>query len=250
MHQSYSGSWVIELDWDPDAPRVARHALEAWLADVPEHLRDNALIAVGELVANAVRFGRPPIHVSASVGSDSLVIEVSDEGTDRPRRRVPGPDGGIGLNVVYLLAEKVEIETGRSCVRCTFGTTATSPWPKKHRPSDREHYSVELVRQATTLRLLLRGDIDLSARPELDQLLAEFDPSQVDRLVIDLREVTFFDSTGLHIAQRFDRWGRDNNVSVIFTRGIPAVMLTLRAAGLEHRLTFSDAPEDQPHHRA
>jgi anti-sigma B factor antagonist len=244
MHESESGCWAIELDCDPDAPRAARHALGAWLAHVPEHVRDNALIAIGELVANAVRFGRPPIHVGARVGADSLVIEVSDEGTDRPRRRVPGPDGGIGLNVVYLLAT-VEIETGRSCVRCTFGTTATSPWSRA-RPSDPEHYSVELVRQATTLRVLLRGDIDLSARPELDQLLAELDPSHVDRLVIDLREVTFFDSTGLHIAQGFDRWGSDNDVTVIFTRGIPAVMLALRAAGLEHRLTFSDAPEDQP----
>ena len=60
--------------------------------------------------------------------------------------------------------------------------------------------------------------------------------------MIDLRDVTFLDSTGLHMAQRFDRWGRDNAVTVVFTRGIPAVMMALRAAGLADRLTFSDAP--------
>jgi hypothetical protein len=45
--------------------------------------------------------------------------------------------------------------------------------------------------------------------------------------------------------QGFDRWGRDNSVTVIFTRAVPAVMLALRAAGLAYRLTFSFAPEDQ-----
>lgn len=245
MLQSDSGSWFIALDADADAPRAGRDALQAWLSDVPAHVRDNALIAVGELVANSVRFGRPPIHVRASVEADAVVVEVSDEGTDRPRRRVPTEDGGIGLNVVYLLADDVEIEAGRSCVRCTFATTATSPRASVGL-SDGDLHSIELIRQASTLRVVLRGDIDLSARPDVDRVLAELDPSHLDRLVIDLRDVTFLDSTGLYMAQLFERWGRDNNVTVVFTRGIPAVMLALRAAGLAQRLTFSDAPEDQP----
>jgi anti-anti-sigma regulatory factor len=124
-----------------------------------------------------------------------------------------------------------------------FGTTPGLSW-STGMPSDRDLHSVELIRQATTLRVVLRGDIDLAARPELDRLLAELDPSHLDLVVIDLREVTCFDSTGLYMAQSFDRWGRDNDVTVVFTRGIPAVMLALEAAGLADRLTFSDAPED------
>jgi len=245
MPQNDSGSWSIALDSDGGAPQAARHAFGEWFSDLPVQVRDNALIAVGELVANAVRFGRPPIHVRASVGADTLVVEVSDEGTDRPRRRVPTEDGGVGLNVVYLLADRVEIEAGRSCVRCVFGTTVPDRgiMPRDLPP-------VELVRQATTLRVVLRGDIDLSARPDLDRVLADLDPADLDRVVIDLREVTFFDSTGLYMAQRLDRWGRDHDVTVVFTRGIPAVMLALQAAGLAHGLTFSDAPEDQPDERA
>ena len=231
------GSWSIALDQGTDAPRIARDALGAWLADVPEHVRDNALIAVAELVANAVRSGRSPIHVRASVGAEALVVEVSDEGESRPRRRVPADDGGVGLNLVYLLADRVEIETGRTRVRCTFGTTIDRPAG----PPDPDH-RVALVRQGTTVLVALEGDIDLAARPELDQLLATLDPAHLERVVIDLRDVTFLDSTGLHMAQRFDRWGRDNDVTVVFTRGIPAVMLALRSTGLADRLTFSDAP--------
>jgi len=86
------------LDRDAEAPRTARRALEAWLPDLPPRVRENALVAVTELVTNAVLFGRPPIHV----------------------RRVPSDDGGVGLNIVYLLADRVELETNRSSVRCEF----------------------------------------------------------------------------------------------------------------------------------
>ena len=108
------------LERDAEAPRTARRALEAWLPDLPPRVRENALVAVTELVTNAVRFGRPPIHVRASVGADVLVVEVSDDGDERPRRRVPSEDGGMGLNIVYLLADRAEIETERSSVRCEF----------------------------------------------------------------------------------------------------------------------------------
>ena len=244
MPESDAGSWFIALEQDADAPQVARHALGEWLPDLPSHVTENALITVAELVANAVRFGRPPIHVAATVGTDALVVEVCDEGEDRPRRRVPADDGGIGLNVVYLLADRVEIEADRSCVRCAFSTTVDAPGRRAdrgHRPAIRSSWSGT----GTTLRLVLRGDIDLTARPELDRLLADLDPAHLDRLVIDLREVTFFDSTGLHMAERLHRWGRDHDVAVVFTRGIRPVMLVLQAAGLAQRLAFSDAPEDR-----
>jgi anti-anti-sigma factor len=241
MTQSDAGSWFIALDQDADAPQVARHALGEWLPDLPSHVTENALITVAELVTNAVRFGRAPIHVAATVGTDTLVVEVCDDGEDRPRRRVPADDGGIGLNVVYLLADRVEIEADRSCVRCAFNTKVEESWST----AEPDSYSIELVRQETTLRLVLRGDIDLTARPELDRLLADLDPAHLDRLVVDLREVTFFDSTGLHMADRLHRWGRDHDVAVVFTRGIRPVMLVLQAAGLAQRLAFSDAPEDR-----
>jgi anti-anti-sigma factor len=239
MPPSNSGSWSIELDCDPAAPGAARLALRTWLEDLPPRVRDNALIAATELVSNAVRFGRPPIDLRARLAPGALHVEVSDQGDGRPRRRVPADDGGVGLNIVYLLADRVVIERGRPCVRCEFATTAGAAWSSLV-PPDPAIYEVELVRQAATLRIVLRGDIDLTARPELDRLFAELDPSELDRVVIDLREVTFFDTTGLHMAHRFDRWGREHGVTVVFTRPIPDVMRALESAGLALRLTFLD----------
>jgi anti-anti-sigma factor len=233
------GSWSIELQQEPTAPQAARRALVERFPALPVQVRENALVAVTELVTNAVRFGREPIHVRAELETERLVLEVEDGGQARPRRRVPAEDGGIGLNLVYLLTDRVEIARGRSGVWCEFDLAA-----RRGVPTDPELYEIEMVRRAGTARIVLRGDIDLSARPEVERLVAELDRSPPDRVVVDLREVTFFDTTGLHIAHRVDRWGRDNGVPVVFTRGSEPVMRALRAAGLSLRLRFSDDPED------
>jgi two-component sensor histidine kinase len=122
-----SGYRCIALEQDAEAPAAARRALRGWLPDLPAKVQEAALITVTELVVNAVRFGAPPIEVCVSVAPDLLVLVVSDEGEGRPRRRVPAEDGGIGLNLVYLLADRVAIEDGRSRIRCEFGTTAKQP---------------------------------------------------------------------------------------------------------------------------
>jgi anti-anti-sigma factor len=239
MSSHESGSWSIALRQEATAPQTVRRALLERFPALPIQVRETALVVVTELVTNAVRFGRPPIHVRASLGAERLTLEVTDEGQERPRRRVPAEDGGIGLNLANLLTDGIEIARDRSSVRCEFDLAA-----RRGVPADPDLYDVELVRQAGTSRIVLRGDIDLGARPELERLFAELDRSPPERVVVDLREVTFFDTTGLQMAHRLDRWGRDNGVTVVFTPGSPAVMRALRAAGLALRLTFSDAPED------
>jgi anti-anti-sigma factor len=239
MPSHESGSWSIELNQEATAPQTARRALVERFPALPVQVRENALVAVTELVSNAVRFGRPPIRVRANLGAERLVVEVSDEGPKRPRRRIPAEDGGIGLNLVYLLTDRVEIARDRSYVRCEFDLAA-----RRGAPADPDLYDVELIRRAGRSRIVLRGDIDLSARPELERLFVELDRSPPERVVVDLREVTFFDTTGLQIAHRLDRWGRDHGVPVVFTPGGPTVMRALRATGLALRLSFSDAPED------
>jgi anti-anti-sigma factor len=239
MASRESGSWSIELGQESTAPQTARRALVERFPALPLQVRENALVAVTELVSNAVRFGRAPIRVRAELESERFVLEVEDEGQDRPRRRVPAEDGGIGLNLVYLLIDRVEIARDRSRVWCEFDLAA-----RRGVPADPELYEIELIRRAGTTRIVLRGDIDLSARPEVERLVTELDRSPPERVVVDLREVTFFDTTGLHIAHRLDRWGRDHGVTVVFTPGSEPVMCALRASGLALRLNFSDAAGD------
>jgi anti-anti-sigma factor len=240
MASHESGSWSIDLQQEPTAPQTARRALVERFPALPVQVRENALVAVTELVSNAVRFGREPIHLRANLEAERLVLEVEDEGQEqRPRRRVPAEDGGIGLNLVYLLTDRVEIARDRSRVWCEFDLAA-----RRGVAADPELYEIELIRRRGTARIVLRGDIDLRARPEVERLVAELDRSHPERVVVDLREVTFFDTTGLHIAHRLDRWGRDNGAPVVFTPASEPVMRALRAAGLSLRLEFTDDPED------
>src|SRR4029450_13616119 len=87
MPSHESGSWSIELRQESTAPQSARRALVERFPALPLQVRENALVAVTELVSNAVRFGRPPIHVRADLTADRLVLEVEDDGQERPRRR-------------------------------------------------------------------------------------------------------------------------------------------------------------------
>jgi anti-sigma regulatory factor (Ser/Thr protein kinase) len=95
MSSHESGSWSIELRQEATAPQTARRALLERFPALPIQMRENALVVVTELVTNAVRFGRPPIQVRASLGAERLTLEVTDEGQERPRRRVPAEDGGM-----------------------------------------------------------------------------------------------------------------------------------------------------------
>src|SRR4051794_20175406 len=127
MASHESGSWSIELQQEPTAPQTARRTLVERFPALPVQVRENALVAITELVSNAVRFGREPIHVRAELAAERLVLEVEDEGEERPRRRVPAEDGGIGLNLVYLLTDRVEIARDRSRVWCEFDLAARRP---------------------------------------------------------------------------------------------------------------------------
>src|SRR3954451_8764714 len=239
MASHESGSWSIELQQEPTAPQTARRTLVERFPALPVQVRENALVAITELVSNAVRFGRAPIHVRAELAAERLVLEVEDEGEERPRRRVPAEDGGIGLNLVYLLTDRVEIARDRSRVWCEFDLAA-----RRGVAADPEPYEIELIRQRGTARIVLRGDIDLRARPEVERLVAELDRSQPERVVVDLREGTFFDTTGLHTAHRLARCARATRAPVVFAPPSEPVMRALRAAGLSLRLDFTDDPED------
>jgi anti-anti-sigma regulatory factor len=48
------------------------------------------------------------------------------------------------------------------------------------------------------LRILLQGEFDLAARPALEELLLGLDPARRERVVVDIREVTFFDDRSQH----------------------------------------------------
>ena len=98
----------LRLAHEETAPAEARRAvaasLHAW--GVPDWLRDDVVLAVSELVTNAVIHARPPIALRLSVNGPEVVLEIQDRTLLRPRRRRPddADEHGRGLNILEAVS--------------------------------------------------------------------------------------------------------------------------------------------------
>jgi len=105
----------LELGAHPRELASMRHALAQWLAraGAPATLRDDAVLAVNEAVANSIAHAYGPVDaaivVSARTTDESIDLSVRDFGAWRPPRDV---GGGRGLALIEKLVDGVEIATG------------------------------------------------------------------------------------------------------------------------------------------
>lgn len=104
------------------ARRFACSTLEAW--NVSGDTMDDAVLAISELVTNAMLHGRPPIELRLRCTAAELVVEVSDGYPAPPRRLRPTLDDehGRGLMLVAAVAERWGTRPGADAkwVWCTF----------------------------------------------------------------------------------------------------------------------------------
>ena len=108
------------LPKDVPAVRTARTAVEDWLAGMPAQLRDDARSVVTELVANAVRYGEPPIRLAVERQARGVRIDVSDAGAQRPSYSPRSAEPGWGLRIVDALAVAWNIADNASRVWCVL----------------------------------------------------------------------------------------------------------------------------------
>lgn len=106
----------VDLPQDPLAPaqarRVTREALVSWR--LPE-LVDSVVLAVSELVTNAVRHGRPDVSLELLRRASRVRVVVRDgEPTEPPGvgsgATSPDAESGRGLAIVQALAGEVAVE--------------------------------------------------------------------------------------------------------------------------------------------
>ena len=120
---------VARIPCGVDAPADARR-WAAWLADaVDATTGEGILIAVSELVTNAVRHAGlaagAPIEVRGEVRHDRVTLTVRDRGVGLPARpppALPPPDaaGSRGLYLVNRVATRVLMDPPAGSVTCEF----------------------------------------------------------------------------------------------------------------------------------
>ncbi len=94
--------------------------------------------------------------------------------------------------------------------------------------------------------VVLEGEIDLSTAPEAEGRISEAEASGPARLIIDLREVTFMDSSGLRVLLSAHKRAEAEGHEFALIRGGDAVERLLEVTGLAERLTVLEA-DFEPH---
>jgi anti-sigma regulatory factor (Ser/Thr protein kinase) len=116
------------LPAEPAALPLVRASVSRMMADAAADDLDRVRLAVTEACANVVRHAYPgdpgPLDVGVSVGRRTITVEVRDSGVGVAGDREPPGEGGggLGLPLIDLLADRVEITPRRpgTSVSMTF----------------------------------------------------------------------------------------------------------------------------------
>jgi anti-anti-sigma factor len=88
------------------------------------------------------------------------------------------------------------------------------------------------------------GELDLDTAPLLDEELSAARAHGADRLVLDLRALTFMDSTGLRLVIRWDTTARENGFGFAIVPGVDVVQRVFRLTGMDGHLPVTEPPPD------
>lgn len=109
---------LISEAFDRSRVTALRHAVaaRAGAAGLTDDRLDDFVVAVNELLTNAVRHGGGTGHLTLSCAAGSVICEVTDHGTGTGalRQEKPAPDqpGGWGLYLVRELTDTFALKTG------------------------------------------------------------------------------------------------------------------------------------------
>ena len=103
-------------------------------------------------------------------------------------------------------------------------------------------FRVELAREHDTVRICPVGEVDLATvgrlRAQADEALA----TGPGRVILDLRQTTFIDSSAIHLAVELRDWATHNGTQFAIVPGPACVQRTFEVAGLTGQLPFADVP--------
>jgi anti-anti-sigma factor len=109
-------------------------------------------------------------------------------------------------------------------------------------------FGMKIVREGDVVRVCPLGDVDIKTVDAIRQRIAELKAGGARRVVLDLREATFLDSTGVHLVLEADADARADGWDFALIEGPSGVQRPLEVLGLREYLLFLDPSElsDRP----
>jgi anti-anti-sigma factor len=100
-------------------------------------------------------------------------------------------------------------------------------------------YSCAVHRRGRTSEIVLEGELDLAAKPVLDEsVAAALEPGPVETVIVDLTRVTFADSTTVTWLVQADARTRAVGGRLIAVAGPGPVRDVLEMTGIDQRVTL------------
>jgi anti-anti-sigma factor len=126
---------------------------------------------------------------------------------------------------------------GRSIlpVCCHASWRLGEPSIASQRLTEPEPFRVDVTRDGDLVRIALAGELDLANTAQVEPLLRE---PGVERRLLDLRALTFMDSSGLRLILATHAAARREGWSLAIVPGPPAVQRVFAICGVENELPF------------
>ena len=99
-------------------------------------------------------------------------------------------------------------------------------------------FRVEVEPDREVVRVCPIGDVDLSTVDEVRAQVEDLAAAGFKRVVLDLRQTTFLDSTGLRLVLDAHSASADDGTEFAVIAGPPEVQRAFELAGLDSRLPF------------
>jgi anti-sigma B factor antagonist len=101
-----------------------------------------------------------------------------------------------------------------------------------------ERFRWDVAYEDHRVRIAPVGELDMAATPQLEQAIRALLDAGAVHLIIDLRRVTFIDSTALHLALDLDAAARDDGLRLELLPGPPQVQRIFELTGTLEQLPF------------
>ena len=105
-------------------------------------------------------------------------------------------------------------------------------------------FDLRVIENGASTRLAPAGELDIATTPTLERAIAEATAEPGALLVLDLRELTFMDSTGLRTLAQTNARAESAGFELTIWRGSPQIERVLEISGLGALLPLEDAPPD------
>jgi len=181
--------------------------LRAWLASAGATASEagDVLIAVGEACANAIEHAGAapgaPVDVRGQLVGREVVLRVRDRGTWRPVQ--PQAERGHGLRLMRVLMDDIDIASGSDGTRVELRRRLSAgravAAPARPEPPADGGATLAFARERGVTVARLRGEVDLAGIAGLGRALAAAARDGDRGLVLDLGDIAYLDSAGLHL---------------------------------------------------